>query len=527
MPNYNETDNIARRISSPGEGGNDYPYGCIPCQLYIVDGGSIDWTYGELGIASISTELSGGDFLPAFSCIDNPGCGSSQGIWPENKGMLTYLAKIARTPYLLSHGPDANAVATDPMTATQGSSVALTATIKFDWRASDNQLNAFSQSVGAAEYYLDTPPWAGGTPVAMVASDGTFDAPTEGAQATIDTTSIPVGRHILFVRGRGQNDFSGYQTWGPISAAFLDVLPSGSPTLTPTPTSTAVPTDTPTLTSTPVPTSTDTPTPTDTPMPPTATSTDTPTDTPVPPTATDTPPTPMATNTPIEATATDTPVPPTATSTICPIQFTDVDPDDTFYANIRCLACRGIIDGYTTGCDTGSPCFKPGNLVTRGQMAKIVSNAAGFHDTITGAQFEDVPEGSTFYDYVGRLATRGYIVGYPCGGPGEPCGPSSLPYFRPNANVTRGQISKIVANAAGFTEPSGDKQFEDVLEGSTFYDYIWRLANRDVMTGYLCGGPGEPCGGSNLPYFRPGANATRGQVAKIVANAFFPACETP
>ena len=32
-------------------------------------------------------------------------------------------------------------------------------------------------------------------------------------------------------------------------------------------------------------------------------------------------------------------------------------------------------------------------------------------------------------------------------GAGEPCvPPANLPYFRPNANVTRGQTSKIVAN---------------------------------------------------------------------------------
>jgi hypothetical protein len=29
----------------------------------------------------------------------------------------------------------------------------------------------------------------------------------------------------------------------------------------------------------------------------------------------------------------------------------------------------------------------------------------------------------------------------------------------------------------------------------------------------------------NLPYFRPANNATRGQVAKIVSNSFFPECQ--
>ena len=166
-----------------------------------------------------------------------------------------------------------------------------------------------------------------------------------------------------------------------------------------------------------------------------------------------------------------------------------------------------------------------------GQLSKIVSNSAGWTDPHTEQSFQDVPPGSTFYDFIQRLASRGYINGYDCGGPGEPCiGPGNLPYFRPNANATRGQISKIVSNAAGFQDPipAGQQSFQDVPPGSTFYDFIERLASRGVIGGYDCGGPGEPCiGPGNLPYFRPNANATRGQTSKIVANTFFPNCETP
>src|SRR5205823_1381171 len=215
MPNYAETNNIAAHMAAPNAGGNGYPYGSIIQQLYPVDGGSIDWAYGELGMAAFSTELSGQSFLPSYSCIDNPGCGSAQGLWPENRGMLLYLAKIARTPYLTSHGPDANTVLTNPASVPQGVPSQLTASINFAWSN-----NAFSQNVGAAEYYIDTPPWAGGTAIPM---NGTFNSPTVAVNATINTTSLSVGRHVIFVRGRGVSDFQGFQTWGPISAAFLDV----------------------------------------------------------------------------------------------------------------------------------------------------------------------------------------------------------------------------------------------------------------------------------------------------------------
>jgi hypothetical protein len=209
------------------------------------------------------------------------------------------------------------------------------------------------------------------------------------------------------------------------------------------------------------------------------------------------------------------------TSTACPIQFTDVPEGSTFYVYIRCLACRGFVNGYPDGT------FRPNNNVTRGQLSKIVSNAAGFNDPQTEQLFEDVPPGSTFFDYIGRLASRGVMQGYPCGGPGEPCGSGNLPYFRPNNNATRGQITKIVANAAGFNDPPVGQQFEDVPPGSTFYTYTYQLVSRNIMSGYPCGGPGEPCGSGNLPYFRPFNNATRGQTAKIVANTFYPNCNTP
>jgi hypothetical protein len=135
--------------------------------------------------------------------------------------------------------------------------------------------------------------------------------------------------------------------------------------------------------------------------------------------------------------------------------------------------------------------------------------------------FVDVPPAGGFYAYVRCLACRGIVGGYPCGGPGEPC-PGA--YYRPNNNVTRGQVSKIVAQSAGFADPIGSTQqtFQDVAPGSTFHVYIERLAERGIIGGYPCGGAGEPCvAPTNRAYFRPGNGATRGQTAKIVQQAFF------
>jgi hypothetical protein len=206
-------------------------------------------------------------------------------------------------------------------------------------------------------------------------------------------------------------------------------------------------------------------------------------------------------------------------ATPCPIQFGDVDESNTFYSSIRCLACRGIVSGYSDGT------FRPNNQVTRGQLAKMVSNSARFNEAVSGQTFEDVPPSNTFYEWIERLTTRGYMTGYVCGGSGEPC-ITGRPYFRPFANATRGQTSKIVSNAAGFTEPPSGQTFEDVPPSHTFYEFIQRLASRNVIGGYPCGGPFEPCiAPAYRPYFRPGNDVTRGQSSKIVANAFFPGCD--
>jgi amicyanin len=121
--------------------------------------------------------------------------------------------------------------------------------------------------------------------------------------------------------------------------------------------------------------------------------------------------------------------------------------------------------------------------------------------------------------------------GYPCGGPDEPCEEGSRPYFRPNASASRGQISKIVSNAAGLDEEVAGQDYEDVPpsdDPSSFYPYIQRLSSIGSVGGYPCGTPDPnsgPCDEEDRPYFRPANLVTRGQAAKIVGNTFYPNCQ--
>jgi hypothetical protein len=210
------------------------------------------------------------------------------------------------------------------------------------------------------------------------------------------------------------------------------------------------------------------------------------------------------------------------------MNFTDVTIYHPFYVYIRCLYCRGIVSGYSDGT------FRPYNQVTRGQAAKMVSNAAGYSDPIPATQqtFTDVPPTHPFWLWIERAALHGVISGYttspPCAG--------GLPCYLPHSPLTRGQLAKIVSQAAGFNDdPGTHESFADVPVGSVFWIYIERLARRGVIDGYDCGsGYVNPCTGlletcdpGNRPYYRPCNHVTRGQTAKITANTFFPVSCAP
>jgi hypothetical protein len=317
--------------------------------------------------------------------------------------------------------------------------------------------------------------------------------------------NIPANSQDIEIDGQGGVYIVGYAEAPNSTEAFAIKISEGTP-------GTATATVIPTVTTAATP-------PTSTPLAPTSTSTHI-----------------LPTNTPTvvmttQASGTSTPVRPTNTAvatatsiaTACALSFSDVPLDSTFYSNIRCLACRGIISGYDDGT------FRPFNDITRAQIAKIVSNSAGFDEDPGPQIYEDVDSTNTFYPWINRLSTRGFMGGYPCGTvPEEPCNPpDGRPYFRPFANATRGQLAKIVSNAAGIGGDPTGLFYADVVEEHPFYVWVMRLTDLGVMSGYPCGGDGEPCDGANRPYFRPFANVTRGQASKIVANTFYPNCETP
>src|SRR5207249_3144529 len=110
--------------------------------------------------------------------------------------------------------------------------------------------------------------------------------------------------------------------------------------------------------------------------------------------------------------------------------------------------------------------------------------------------FTDVHPDDYYYYPVWYLYCRGAISGY------------ADNTFHPGNYTTRAQLSKVVVLAQGwdiYTPPT--PTFQDVPASHPFYQYIETAYHQGIISGYADG------------TFRPGNNATRGQIAKIVFNA--------
>jgi hypothetical protein len=55
-----------------------------------------------------------------------------------------------------------------------------------------------------------------------------------------------------------------------------------------------------------------------------------------------------------------------------------------------------------------------------------------------------------------------------------------------------------------------------VPAGNTFAEFVNNLYEAEIISGYACGGAGEPCDANNRPYYRPGLLVTRAQMTKFV-----------
>lgn len=188
--------------------------------LYPADGTTDDWAYGTLGVAAYTWEL-GSTFLEPSDYFE-------QSIATQVNAALLYAAKAARRPYLTSSAPESVNVGLDlPQVVRDTSAVILTAKANTT-RYADSNADGLEEgvelpkpiNVKAARYSIDAPSWISGTQTyTLKAADGEFDSPSERLIARIDTSSLSIGRHTIFVESKSAD-----RVWGVPTAVFLDVL---------------------------------------------------------------------------------------------------------------------------------------------------------------------------------------------------------------------------------------------------------------------------------------------------------------
>ncbi|MFZ2753698.1 MAG: M14 family zinc carboxypeptidase [Lysobacteraceae bacterium] len=183
-------------------------------ELYGTDGATDDNMYGLLGVPSYTVEL-GVSFFESCTTF-------TSSTLPKNLALLKYAARNLTAPYRYPSGPNTVSVSTSSATVSAGTPVTITAALNDSQFNQTNGTEA-TQAIASARLYVDIPPWeAGAVGIAMTASDGSFNATSETATASLSTTALGVGRHIVYVQG---TDTSG--ALGTPNAVLLNITTGG------------------------------------------------------------------------------------------------------------------------------------------------------------------------------------------------------------------------------------------------------------------------------------------------------------
>ncbi|WP_010094763.1 S8 family peptidase [Ornithinibacillus scapharcae] len=110
--------------------------------------------------------------------------------------------------------------------------------------------------------------------------------------------------------------------------------------------------------------------------------------------------------------------------------------------------------------------------------------------------FWDIRSNAWYSNSVAYLISNDYVTGFSDG------------TFRPNANISRGEVVTLVGRALGLDGTKRETVFPDVNEGHYASGYVAEANSREIVTGF----PDET--------FKPSATITRGEVAVIIKRAF-------
>ena len=173
--------------------------------------------------------------------------------------------------------------------------------------------------------------------------------------------------------------------------------------------------------------------------------------------------------------------------------FSDVNTGDWFVQYVQYAHDKGLMNGV------GNYRFAPNENLTRAQIAQILYAQAGSPEVSGEMAFKDVTADKWYYKAVLWASQNGITGGYEDG------------TFRPNSNITREQLARMLYAHAGTPAVSGDLSgFADgnQVSGWAKDAVIWATSNH-IINGVKI---------NNVLHISPKGNATRAEAATMMKN---------
>ncbi|AVK83260.1 hypothetical protein C3943_06620 [Lysinibacillus sp. B2A1] len=171
---------------------------------------------------------------------------------------------------------------------------------------------------------------------------------------------------------------------------------------------------------------------------------------------------------------------------ITDIIFSDVPAHHWAYTMIGDFAKRGYITGYADGT------FKPNDPISRQHVALIFSRIFKLNPIQEALTFKDIPLNHPYYETIKLVQQAGLYQGI-------------NGYFKPNENMSRAQLAKVLAIALNLSSAS-THTFKDIPLTHWAHDYIIALAANDIALG-------------DNGYFKPESSVTRAQFVAFLYRA--------
>ena len=173
--------------------------------------------------------------------------------------------------------------------------------------------------------------------------------------------------------------------------------------------------------------------------------------------------------------------------------FSDVSSNDWYYNSVMDIYTHNITTGYPDGT------FKPGNYVTRAQMAAFLARAMKINVKAhcTNSPFKDVSKNEWYCPYVDAIKIAEITQGVGGG------------YYDPDGYVTRAQMAAFLSKALDLSiQPCKSEPFSDVSTDAWYCPYVQAIKNANLTTGYPDG------------TYRPDGYVTRAEMAVFLERGF-------